>query len=270
MCTAGVHPFACLLLRCNSEAKAEPGTRELHLSDGLAQAPPAHARVHTCFAWRAFLPAALHPISGAQRMKRPALLVAVVLLSYCDAFAADAGVLGDWRGPANSVIRIATCGDALCATVVQPGVVAAALTDSNNPDTRLRRRPICGLQIGEGFHGSDPNKADGGHLYDPRNGKTYKGSMTREGDALLLRGYIGVSMFGRTARWDRIPAAVETCKVDAPATPPQPAPAPQQTTPQTGTPAAAPQPPASPPQAAPAASPQSPAAVPTSGATSRP
>ncbi len=125
------------------------------------------------------------------------------------------GVVGDWHESSGSVIRIAPCGDALCATVVVVSSAAPAQVDGNNPDASLRTRPLCGLQIGQGFRGSDPNKAEGGKLYDPRNGKTYKGSMTSEGSTLLLRGYIGMSMFGRTAKWDRVTTPVESCTVNA-------------------------------------------------------
>lgn len=155
-------------------------------------------------------------------MRFLAYMLVAVSVTTLHAGAASTGVVGDWRGPADSVIRIAPCGGSLCATVVRTSADAAARTDSNNPNANLRQRPICGLQIGEGFHGSDPNKADGGHLYDPRSGKTYKGSLTSDGDVLLLRGYVGMSMFGRTARWDRVQTPVEMCSVQnvsRPATP---------------------------------------------------
>jgi uncharacterized protein (DUF2147 family) len=51
----------------------------------------------------------------------------------------------------------------------------------------------------------------GGHLYDPKSGHTYRGTIVAEGDALKLHGYIGVSLFGRTETWQRV-AAVEACK----------------------------------------------------------
>ena len=147
-------------------------------------------------------------------MKSLAHLGIAALAVSLSAAAQNTGVLGDWREPSSSVIRIAPCGDALCATLVQVSNAAPVRVDGNNPDTALRTRPLCGLPIGEGFRGSDPNKAEGGKLYDPKNGKTYKGTMTSEGNSLLLRGYIGVSLFGRTAKWDRVTTPVEACRTD--------------------------------------------------------
>ncbi len=41
---------------------------------------------------------------------------------------------------------------------------------------------------------------EGGQVYDPRNGKTYSGTITMAGkDRLELRGYIMVSLIGRTS-----------------------------------------------------------------------
>lgn len=152
-------------------------------------------------------------------MKLLATLGLFALLLAPTAKAQTMGVVGDWREPSGSVIRIAPCGDALCATLVFISTAAPVRVDGNNPDAALRTRPLCGLQIGQGFRGPDPNRAEGGRLYDPKNGKTYKGNMTSEGNTLLLRGYIGVSLFGRTAKWDRVTTPIESCTPDTAATP---------------------------------------------------
>lgn len=44
-----------------------------------------------------------------------------------------------------------------------------------------------------------------GYILDPNNGKTYKCSIWMEGaDQLKVRGYIGVSMLGRTQTWHKV------------------------------------------------------------------
>jgi uncharacterized protein (DUF2147 family) len=44
-----------------------------------------------------------------------------------------------------------------------------------------------------------------GTVYDPNSGKTYKGTITLvDHDTLKLRGYIGISLFGRNAIWSRV------------------------------------------------------------------
>ena len=123
--------------------------------------------------------------------------------------AKDQGVLGNWREPGGSVIRIGPCGGFICATlaVVKP----PASYDGNNPDPALRTRKLCGLAIGYGFHLTDPAHADGGQLYDPKTGKTYRGDMTSQGDTLKLRGYVGIRAFGRTEVWTRVSAPSQGC-----------------------------------------------------------
>jgi uncharacterized protein (DUF2147 family) len=53
----------------------------------------------------------------------------------------------------------------------------------------------------------DPNYPEGskdGKVYDPKNGKTYSGKMTLVSPTELhLRGFIGISLIGRTAVWTR-------------------------------------------------------------------
>jgi hypothetical protein len=77
--------------------------------------------------------------------------------------------------------------------------------DNNNPDTSLRGRSLCGVRIGEGFQPVSPTRAEEGRLYDPKSGRTYRGRMESHGDELSLRGYIGISILGRTERWSRTP-----------------------------------------------------------------
>jgi uncharacterized protein (DUF2147 family) len=124
---------------------------------------------------------------------------------------AATGVLGDWMNPTQSVIRIYPCGNDVCAKIVRLSPTAPGKVDHNNPDARLRNRPLCGLEIGIDFRRIDADHLDSGHLYDPESGKTYKGTITSVGDELDLRGYIGIPFFGRTEVWHRVPT-VTACQ----------------------------------------------------------
>ena len=44
----------------------------------------------------------------------------------------------------------------------------------------------------------------GGSITDPKNGKSYKCTITREGDKLNVRGYMGISIIGRTQTWQKV------------------------------------------------------------------
>ncbi|MGN8071844.1 DUF2147 domain-containing protein [Mucilaginibacter sp. SG564] len=76
-------------------------------------------------------------------------------------------------------------------------------TDEENKDEKLRSRPIIGLHILEGFVPDGDDKYTDGKIYDPKNGKTYSCNITYKGKTLSIRGYIGVSLFGRTTVWER-------------------------------------------------------------------
>ncbi len=133
------------------------------------------------------------------------------VLGTSDLHAGSALVLGYWREPAGAIIRIATCGPRLCADLVALPPGPHPSTDVRNPDPALRARPLCGLRIGEGFIERDSRHADGGHLYDPKSGRTYRGSMIADDDRLRLRGYLGLRIFGRTELWIRVQGAPRQC-----------------------------------------------------------
>ena len=75
--------------------------------------------------------------------------------------------------------------------------------DKNNPDETRRNDPMVGLVNMKGFTYKGNNKWDGGTAYDPDNGKTYKCKMELKGNDLKVRGFIGVSLLGRTMVWLR-------------------------------------------------------------------
>jgi len=80
------------------------------------------------------------------------------------------------------------------------GPVGKKKVDRKNPDPALRNRPILGLQIMKGLTPEGNNRWENGTCYDPDNGKSYKCKMRLASpNRLELRGYIGVSLIGRTS-----------------------------------------------------------------------
>lgn len=76
-------------------------------------------------------------------------------------------------------------------------------TDTNNPKASLRSQPVINLLILKGFNKDDDTYEDG-TIYDPKNGKTYSCKISFENDnTLSIRGYIGISLLGRTTTWTR-------------------------------------------------------------------
>ena len=77
-------------------------------------------------------------------------------------------------------------------------------TDKENPDPALRTRADLGLELLKDFTYDGDNVYEAGTIYDPKSGKTYSCKMTVEGTQLKIRGYVGISLFGRTEVWTRV------------------------------------------------------------------
>ncbi len=77
--------------------------------------------------------------------------------------------------------------------------------DINNPDPQLKTKPLIGAIVLRKFV-YDDGEWNGGRIYDPQNGKDYKCYLKlKDANTLSLRGYIGISLLGRTEIWKRIP-----------------------------------------------------------------
>ena len=64
-------------------------------------------------------------------------------------------------------------------------------------------KPILGLTIIKGMK-KNGNEYEGGKVLDPKNGKSYQCKISLDGkDKLIVRGYIGISLFGRSQTWVR-------------------------------------------------------------------
>jgi uncharacterized protein (DUF2147 family) len=75
--------------------------------------------------------------------------------------------------------------------------------DTENPVKGLQARDVLGLELLTGF-AWDNGVYNGGEIYDPQSGKTYACKLTIEGNKLKVRGYVGISLFGRTEYFERI------------------------------------------------------------------
>ena len=77
--------------------------------------------------------------------------------------------------------------------------------DIENPDPALRGRRLLGMIILSGFQYESDGRWTGGRVYDPNNGKTYRGTIELlDRNTLSLRGFIGISLFGRSESWTRV------------------------------------------------------------------
>jgi uncharacterized protein (DUF2147 family) len=81
--------------------------------------------------------------------------------------------------------------------------VATPKKDIENPDKHLRQRDLLGVNLLTNFSYDDGDYS-GGEVYDPANGKTYSCKISFTGQNLKVRGYIGISLLGRTEIFERV------------------------------------------------------------------
>lgn len=118
--------------------------------------------------------------------------------------AAAEPIAGRWlTGNGKAVVAIQPCGKALCGRIqrILAPTPGGAPVDANNPDPKLRARPVLGLQILSGF--TDTGKAWKGRIYDPESGKSYRSVVTREPGGLKVQGC--VLLFCQSQHWKPAP-----------------------------------------------------------------
>ena len=128
------------------------------------------------------------------------LLLAVPTLALPPASPQGSWLTDDRKG----VVEIAPCGERLCgriARVLDKGP-AIPKSDVNNPDPRLRSRPLIGLVTLRGF----ARRGDEweGRAYDPKSGKSYRSTLRVQPDGSLK--VTGCVLFiCESRRWTRVP-----------------------------------------------------------------
>ena len=130
-------------------------------------------------------------------MKKVLLSMALMLLA---AVSHAQSIIGKWVTEAGDAqVEISQQGSVLNGKIVwlQKG---PDTVDKNNKDAKLRQRKLMGVNILSGLS-KKKDKWEGGKIYNPKNGKTYKCSIWPEGDQLKVRGYLG--MFYETQTWKR-------------------------------------------------------------------
>ncbi|MEY4811454.1 MAG: DUF2147 domain-containing protein [Chitinophagia bacterium] len=119
-------------------------------------------------------------------------------------------IVGVWKtGEGNAMVRIYKNGEKYQGKVVwlkEPNdpETGKPKQDKNHPDEANRTRPVLGMINIWGFSYKDKNLWDDGNIYDPKNGSTYSCTIKMiNPNTLEVRGYIGVSIIGRTDNWTR-------------------------------------------------------------------
>lgn len=137
--------------------------------------------------------------------------------AYADAGSSEA-VYGIWA-TSGTMIEVTPAGeDGLSAKIIAlknpywrekdgVGVIGEPKTDLHNPDPALHSRPLVGLEILDGYEFRGGRWQ--GKLYLPSNGTTWKSAARVRNGELRIRGFIGLSLFGKTQRFTPIAACSE-------------------------------------------------------------
>lgn len=110
--------------------------------------------------------------------------------------------IDDETKQAKSIVEIYKKGDQYYGKVYQLLIKPANPNCTECKDDR-KNKPIVGMEIIRGLR-KDGNEFTDGTITDPKTGKTYKCTIKRDGDKLNVRGYLGISAFGRTQTWQKV------------------------------------------------------------------
>lgn len=138
-----------------------------------------------------------------------ALTVAAALMSSA-AWADNASPVGLWRnvddvsGKPRALVRITESSGTLQGRIEKVFLAPNESPTCTKCEGALKNAPVIGLVILSGLK-KDGTEYTGGQILDPDNGKVYSSKihLTDGGKKLNVRGYIGVSMLGRTQIWQR-------------------------------------------------------------------
>lgn len=138
---------------------------------------------------------------------RMLLSIALFLLAMS---ASAQTVFGKWKtfddktGDAKSIVEITERNGKLYGKVIEllnPDMKDVKCKDCPDGD---KDKPVLGIEVLKGLS-KDGDKYSNGKILDPSSGKTYKCTLSLDGDnTLKVRGYIGFAALGRTQTWKRV------------------------------------------------------------------
>jgi uncharacterized protein (DUF2147 family) len=134
----------------------------------------------------------------------------LLFVVFAGILSSAAQVTGKWKtiddetGEAKSVVEVYEQGGKLYGKIVEilnPAKKDAKCTECKGAD---KDKPLLGLVIIKGLTKDDDEWTDG-DILDPTKGKLYSCTIKLDGkDKLKVRGYLGISLIGRTQIWTRV------------------------------------------------------------------
>ena len=138
------------------------------------------------------------------------ILLILAVLSVSVSYGQKNGVTGKWRviddqtSKAVSIIEIYESQGKIYGKILEILNPKDRNKTCSNCEGADKDKPILGLVVMKGLE-KDGDEYTNGHILDPKHGKLYKCYISlEEKDKLKVRGYIGISLFGRTQYWHRV------------------------------------------------------------------
>lgn len=144
-------------------------------------------------------------------MKKLLFLLAFISLN---SFASESLLVGNWKTiddetkKAKSIVSIYEVNGKYFGKIqelfLDEGAEQNPLCDKCDGDKK--NQPMKGLEILTNFDSKGNNVWEGGKIIDPKTGKVYscKLELTDNNQKLKVRGFVGISLIGRTQIWERV------------------------------------------------------------------
>ena len=149
-------------------------------------------------------------------MKIMKYFILVLAFSFSTASFAQLSIVGKWKtiddvtNKPKSIIEIFEKDGVYNGKILKvfPTEGEAERTTCDKCSGDKKDQPIVGMQNLNGLKKESDTKWSDGEILDPKNGKTYscKAELFENGSKLKMRGFIGISLLGRTQVWEREPA----------------------------------------------------------------
>ena len=111
--------------------------------------------------------------------------------------------ISDKDGKPKSKVLIFKCGKNICGKITKLLAPEVPNPKCDKCPGNWKGKPIQGLVFMYGLKPTGPNAAEGGKILDPTSGSVYSCNIKVVGDKLNVRGYLGISLAGRTQTWVR-------------------------------------------------------------------
>lgn len=140
-------------------------------------------------------------------MRKTFLFFSIILFSN---FCQSQSIIGKWKtiddvtGKAKSIVEIYENGGKYYGKIIE--IIDKTKTNElcANCEGAEKNKPILGMIIIKGLI-KKGKEFSSGKVLDPKTGSLYKCTITLESDdKLKVRGYIGISLLGRTQVWIKV------------------------------------------------------------------